>query len=266
VCDPGESYQTCRIDCPPVCGNDRCEEPDESPQNCPQDCPCGDGICQPEKGEDYYTCRIDCPPVCGNNICESPDEAWENCPQDCKCGDGICQPERGESYSTCRIDCPPVCGNNICESPDESPQNCPQDCPLELRLDGRIVGDVRFDKDKYEAGDEVVASISIQNTGTKEITRERITVRATCMRLDDWRANRALKGMTEEERSETYTMELFERISPGETKSLSARFKTKKEMETKIGKISLSGDYKVSVTISIDGKVIGSREVKLTLY
>jgi hypothetical protein len=68
-CDaPQETAASCSADCgppPPVCGDDKCEEPKESPQNCSADC-----------GPP--------PPVCGDNKCEAPSETLESCAADCK--------------------------------------------------------------------------------------------------------------------------------------------------------------------------------------
>ncbi len=65
---PQETATSCASDCgppPPVCGDDRCESPKETPQNCSADC-----------GPP--------PPVCGDNKCEAPTETIESCVADCK--------------------------------------------------------------------------------------------------------------------------------------------------------------------------------------
>ncbi len=118
ICEPGESYDSCFIDC---CG----AEGDHvfSPYHC---CPglkaispcypglpclstgwycmnCGDGKCS--GAENPFNCPEDCGPICGNKICE-PNENNINCP----------------------IDCAALCGNDICEPPIETSSNCNQDC------------------------------------------------------------------------------------------------------------------------------------------
>ncbi len=262
-CSGGENYRSCSQDCPPVCGNNDCETPDETPQNCPQDCPCGDGVCDPNRGENYRSCRADCPPVCGNNDCEAPDENHDNCPEDCKCGNGVCEPDRGENYYSCRGDCLAVCGNGACEKPDEAYSNCPQDCTGSFGA--QIVGDVRFDKPSYKAGDKVVAMLDVRNTGELEITSERVVITATVTRLDDWLANKALGAKSKDEKTYTFTMDFNVLIYSGQTETLSAAFNVPKELETSIGKISLAGDYDITLDVSANGNNIGTRNVKLTL-
>jgi len=68
--------------------------------------------------------------------------------------------------------------------------------------------------------------------------------------------------MSEEERSRTYTMDFSEPINPGQTKTLSASFTTPEKMYG----VSLAGDYDTVVVLNVNGKTVGSLEVKLTLY
>lgn len=68
VCGKGESRLNCPADCPPVCGDGRCEDPDESTLNCPDDC---------ENIVTEYTA------VCGDGTCDSSDETVSSCPEDC---------------------------------------------------------------------------------------------------------------------------------------------------------------------------------------
>jgi hypothetical protein len=270
VCGSGEGYSSCPKDCPAVCGNGACESPDETAQNCLTDCHCGNGVCEANMSEAYSSCKVDCPPVCGNDVCESPDEDNSNCASDCRCGNGVCEANRSETYSSCKVDCPAVCGNGACESPDEGYGSCPADCSAPATpapvMSGTLVGDVTFDKESYSAGDAVVAGINVQNTGNVDITSETVTINAMVTRLDDWRANRALDSMSESEKSQTFTMDFTQTISSGTTGTVSARFQTQKNKETSIGSISLSGDYTVSLAVSIGGISIGSKQVSLTLH
>ncbi len=67
ACEAGETYVNCPQDCPkpkPVCGDKKCDSPEETPQNCPDDC-----------GPP--------PPVCGDNKCDKT-ETYQSCPQDCQ--------------------------------------------------------------------------------------------------------------------------------------------------------------------------------------
>lgn len=264
VCDDWESYDTCPEDCPPVCDNDVCESPDETPQNCPTDCHCGNGNCEPNKGEDYFKCRADCPPVCGNDVCESPDETPQNCAKDCPCGDGVCDASRGEDYYSCRADCGPVCGNGKCERPDEHYGICANDCGG--TLNGNIVGDVKFDKSSYNAGDTIKASVNMKNTGTRDILSESVNIKVKVTRLDNWVANTALGSKSEEEKTQTYDFAYTKIIAPGSTGTLSATFDTPEKISSSVGDISLAGDYNVVLTVSIEGTEIGSKTVKVTLH
>jgi len=128
-------------------------------------------------------------------------------------------------------------------------------------LDGRIKG-ISFEKDKYYAGEPVIARMEMENTGTMDITSERATIKVTCTKLNDPLGGALLASMSEEERSRTYTMDFSESIKPGQTKTLSASF----AVPEKLYGISLAGDYDILVTLSINGKTIGAMEVKLTLY
>lgn len=69
TCSNGETRLNCPKDCPPVCGDGRCEDPEETETNCPEDC---------EDTPIEYTA------VCGDGSCEEPDENSTICPADCK--------------------------------------------------------------------------------------------------------------------------------------------------------------------------------------
>jgi len=87
ICDPGEDFMNCPVDCFPVCGNGFCE-PGEDPTSCAPDCGssipvCGDGICDPVEGP---SCPADCGggiSVCGDGICDETELAVGICPEDC---------------------------------------------------------------------------------------------------------------------------------------------------------------------------------------
>ncbi|MDI6889258.1 MAG: hypothetical protein QMC78_06210 [Methanocellales archaeon] len=125
---------------------------------------------------------------------------------------------------------------------------------------------ISFDKDEYYAGDTVVAMLEVENTGSTNITSERVVIRATCTRLDDPVANFALKFKSEEERTTTYPMEFSELIELGQTETLSAAFNIPAEVEVSGTRISLAGDYDVGVTLSVDGIIVDAKELTLTLH
>jgi len=101
----------------PICGNGKCEPPNENLQTCQQDCAvCGDGVCS-RPTEDGRNCLQECL-VCGDGICDAPEVcATSNyaCNADCKVllGDGICMANLGEAQNS--QDCA-VCGDGICAS------------------------------------------------------------------------------------------------------------------------------------------------------
>lgn len=103
---------------------------------CPQDCPplCGDGRCN----EAVASCPADCLPRCGDGDCAAPETPmW--CPADCtsdptRCGDGVCEPEVGEVPvgDSPGVGCPDCrCGDGRCDDDEASPssQFCGLDCP-----------------------------------------------------------------------------------------------------------------------------------------
>jgi len=102
----------------------------------------------------------------------------------------------------------------------------------------------------------------VENTGDIDITSEKVTIRATCTRLDDFWGNIALKFKSEEERSKVYSMSFLEIIKPQQTKTLSASFGIPAEMDG----INLAGDYDILVILEIDGGVTDTEALKLTLY
>lgn len=104
ICDPGETLQSCPIDCS-VCNDGVCSGA-ETTYNCPSDClECGDSICisslavmdcSSEDDKDpacYYrqkfawenkvNCFVDCQ-TCGNGSCEADEDSF-NCSKDCAC-------------------------------------------------------------------------------------------------------------------------------------------------------------------------------------
>ncbi|GAF77518.1 unnamed protein product, partial [marine sediment metagenome] len=133
-------------------------------------------------------------------------------------------------------------------------------------LEGTIVGDVTFDKSSYNAGDTIKASMNVKNTGTRDILSESVSIKVKVTRLDNWVANAALGSKSEDEKTQTYNFDYTQRIAPGGTGTVSATFKSPKELSTSVGMISLAGDYHVVMTVSIEGKEIGSRELTLTLH
>ncbi len=129
VCDAGESYVNCPVDCKVVCGDGACNE---LCSTCPQDCG-------------------NCPAGCGDGICDTnatpTPEFCANCPADCGictvqfiCGDGICD-GRGETCATCPADCPCTPGTgNSCG-------------PMDIFVPGTCGATVRFGPVPSRSGD-----------------------------------------------------------------------------------------------------------------
>ncbi|MFC1787391.1 hypothetical protein ACFLY8_05115 [Halobacteriota archaeon] len=150
-----------------------------------------------------------------------------------------------------------------------SPINSPRPTATRTLPEGApqigIIKSISFDKDTYYAGDIITAILEVENIGGADITSEKVTINATCVRLDDFTANLYLKTLEEEEKMETYTMSFSEIIGPGQTKILSASFRTLSEIEYGGLEVSLAGDYEILLTLNIDGETTDAKELKLTL-
>ncbi len=150
-------------------------------------------------------------------------------------------------------------------SPINNPRPTATRTPLQSASPMGIIKSVSFDKDEYHAGDVITAMLEVENIGGSNITSEKVTINATCVRLDDFKANLYLKTLNEEERTESYTMHFSEVIGPGQTKTLSARFSTLAEIGYSGLEVSLAGEYDILVTLDIGGEIADSKELKLTL-
>ncbi|NYT00213.1 MAG: hypothetical protein GKB99_00600 [Methanocellales archaeon] len=128
-----------------------------------------------------------------------------------------------------------------------------------------LIKSISFDKERYYAGDAITAMLEVENVGDADITSEKVTINATCVRLDDFTGNLYLKTLDEEERTESYTMHFSEIIGSGQTKILSANFNTLAEIEYNGVEVSLAGDYEILVTLDIEGETIDAKELELTL-
>jgi hypothetical protein len=154
-------------------------------------------------------------------------------------------------------------------APSTDPINNPRPTatrtPPEVDPSIGIIKSISFDKDKYYAGDVITAMLEVENVGGSDITSEKVTINATCIRLDDFTANLYLKTLEEGERTESYTMYFSEIIEPEQTKILSASFSTLAEIEYSGLEVSLAGDYEILLTLDVDGEMTDSKELKLTL-
>jgi len=115
VCEVGETYGTCSVDCPNCDDKNKCtvDSYDYHKHQC-VNTPILDVIC------------------CGNGVCETG-EVYENCPRDCPNCDDDNECTR-DSYDYHQQKCVneiiiPCCGNGICDEGVEKYSNCPTDCP-----------------------------------------------------------------------------------------------------------------------------------------
>lgn len=127
-------------------------------------------------------------------------------------------------------------------------------------IDAKIVS-ITFDKANYKAGDKVTAVLMIKNTGTVEITSEKIDITAKLLKLKSTAANLALKAVSAEKKTRSYSMPYKVSIQPDETKELSAVFTTKKELEG----ISLAGEYDIYIKLYVNNMKVGSSSLLLKL-
>ena len=115
ICEVGETYETCPVDCPNCDDNNECTKDyyDYHKHTC-VNTPILDVIC------------------CGNGVCEA-EETYENCPKDCpNCDDGNeCTEDWYDYHEQKCINeiIIPCCGNGICDEGVEEYSNCPTDCP-----------------------------------------------------------------------------------------------------------------------------------------
>jgi plastocyanin len=129
-----------------------------------------------------------------------------------------------------------------------------------LNLDGKMM-DIELSPNDARAGENITAKLVVGNTGTENISSETIEIQAKAKSLDDVLANLALKFMSEEKKTMTFTMEYNEEIKPGMIKPLSRVFSTPREMKNR----SLAGKYDITVILSVNGQKVEARSIKLKL-
>jgi len=103
------------------------------------------------------------------------------------------------------------------------------------------------------------ATITIFNNGNETVTKEKIVMTATAVKMDDWKVNLGMKSMSAEEKTETYTLEFNDRIESGESRGLCAEFNLPAKVETKIGKVSIAGTYHVVLKVYANDELIGEK-------
>jgi len=118
---------------------------------------------------------------------------------------------------------------------------------------------------KLKLGVPSEAAITIFNNGSETVTKEKIVMTATAVKMDDWKVNLAMKKMSAEDKTETYTIEFNEQIKSGELCTLCAEFDLPAKVETKIGKVSIAGTYHAVIGAYADDTLIGTRTMDLHL-
>ncbi len=103
------------------------------------------------------------------------------------------------------------------------------------------------------------ATITIFNNGSETVTKEKIIMTATAVKMDDWKVNLGMKSMSAEDKTETYTLEFDERIESGESRELCAEFNLPAKVEMKIGKVSIAGTYRVVIKVYANDELIGEK-------
>ncbi len=148
------------------------------------------------------------------------------------------------------------------KSMDQS-SNTPAPTPVKSNpnLDAKIVS-LTLDRDYYNAGEPVTAKLTIANTGTINITSEKVVVEATVVSLEDFLGNMYLKIMSKEEKSRSYTKEYNDKVLPESVKSFSATFRTMRETQGR----NLAGQYIVTVSLYVNDQWADSREIQITLH
>lgn len=131
----------------------------------------------------------------------------------------------------------------------------------DTNLDAKIV-DVRFDRDSFIAGEKITALLIVDNTGTENITKENVDIKAKVDSLEDSLANVYLKTLSDEKKTRNFSMDFDTEIKPDTNGKISAVFHTQKEMDGR----SLAGTYDVTITLSVNGQAVDEKVLPLTLH
>jgi len=93
------------------------------------------------------------------------------------------------------------------------------------------------------------ATITIFNNGSEIVTKEKIIMTATLVKLDDWKISPFLGTISDEDKTETFPLEFDERIESGESCTLCAEFNLPAKVEMKGRKVSIAGTYNVVIKV-----------------
>ena len=118
-----------------------------------------------------------------------------------------------------------------------------------------------IDTSKLKLGTVSEATITICNNGSEAITKEKIVMTATAVKLDNWLANKALNTKSDEERTETYELTFNQPIASGSSCKFPAEF----DLPAKVSGVSIAGTYHVVIQVYADDTLIGTRTMDLHL-
>ena len=116
-----------------------------------------------------------------------------------------------------------------------------------------------IDTSQLKLGVPSDATITIFNNGNETVTKEKIIMTATAVKMDDWKVNLGMKSMSAEEKTDEYTLEFDDRIESGESHELCAEFNLPAKVETTIGKVSIAGTYHVVIKVYANDELIGEK-------
>ncbi|MCD6370199.1 MAG: hypothetical protein J7L63_01710, partial [Thermoplasmata archaeon] len=90
-----------------------------------------------------------------------------------------------------------------------------------------------IDTSQLKLGVPSDATITICNNGSEIVTKEKIVMTATLVKLDDWKISPFLKTISDEDKTETFALEFDDRIESGASHELCAEFNLPSKVEMK---------------------------------
>ncbi|MHC1597918.1 MAG: hypothetical protein ACXQT3_06355 [Methermicoccaceae archaeon] len=116
------------------------------------------------------------------------------------------------------------------------------------------IDDVHIEGTVHRAGEPLTASLTIRNTGSVVINRERVVVVAKVVRLNSKVGNLMLAAMSDEQKRREYVLDVRTPLEPNGTLVLTRSFLIPKEIKG----VSLAGTYRIEVALYIGAEGIPS--------
>ena len=129
-----------------------------------------------------------------------------------------------------------------------------------LNLNGEMMS-IELTPTDARAGENITAKLVVSNTGNEIIKSETIEIQAKARSLNDFLANLALKVMSNEKKTMTFTTEFTDEIKPQMFKTLTRVFPTPRELKGR----NLAGSYDITVILSVNGQRVESKTIELKL-